>query len=512
MFLQTALLLLSLGVAEPDCNTKTATGPYILDRYKPKPVTVSKKLYSATRYTTSAQNELLTAGYRTAWVAYCYNGGLVDSNTGCNARLLHYPPSRDELLLWGSSHQCSYGDICHDCWGSDSYACLGQLDPAKHWAPRKELVRRDANWKFAYHMCNIDWRCGVTTSPVFFNLQWVKNEVKVSTLLPNGSTVEHSAGEPLFWTEKDFSYLVKDNFEIQREEVKISCFVDPDYWVGERKTKKAFCQDGTNFFEVTSHQFCHQYACYNFSKDELLEAVYKERAHEKSKDLPFGNKSWTVVTASIDDLHALSAAQAFELEGLRASFAELDSRFRQLSEILDTVISSIAKIDERLIGRLIKAPVSSRFISEDKFLLHQCVDSVANNTNCVGDSAYVDGRWTHVGDNHPCTTVVDEPIGIDIYNFSALWYPSAAEVDFRGTVQSEDGWSFVVKSKDALIQTMMYTKNGGKGTSLTDLLDYPSGWLKGQLGGLLYGNIGVYLLIAFAFVLLIRLIKSVGLC
>nr|AHB34063.1 glycoprotein [Aransas Bay virus] len=517
MFVLLVPLFFTLTLAE--CDPESPSGPYILDSFHPPQVDLIRETIRAKRITPSQEEEVFTVGYRAAWKSYCYNGGPLDSNTGCNTELVPLPPTKQELEDWGDKGKCEHGDSCVDCWGSDSYACLNQLNPHGHWTERRELQRRETNWKFAYHMCNIDWRCGVEQSKAFFNLEWKNSNVVVNTLLPNGSVIQHTVGKSAYWTSGQFGYIASGPLRVKEEQVNIACFFDCSMCRADQTLHNGvvYCQDGPKFFRADVDKFCLQDACYDLQGAiQTVKSKYFQKFQKAKLKRPDstwnGNNHYNAINshkASIEDLQMLMQSQMYDQEGQKLVIAQMDARFKKMTEVLNVVIDSLAKIDEKLIGKLLDKPLTTKFLNDKKFILYKCATPITTDSNCYGDSTFKDGRWVRKGLKDNCVNISTVPVNpINVYNFNESWTPTPVEIRFRGVVEDEEGWNFVAQAKADLIETMLNTQRGGAGTSLQDVLSIPKGWLQHQLSSLFLGGVGGYVMYGILFLVVFALLKK----
>nr|WGJ63874.1 glycoprotein [Bourbon virus] len=466
------------------CNKQQQQGPFTFVDYQESPLNVSRLQIKVTKTTVQDRGKNFIIGYRAYWRSYCYNGGSLDGNTGCYNSLNPKPPTKDELKAWGQEEVCYTGPEVQDAWSGDSSICFvdWKMDN-KHRA--KELEKRSNNNHFAHHTCNLSWRCGVTNTHLEVRLVASGTQPQAVIVMPNGTTRAVSMVAETFWTDGEFSYLYSPKVFGTRAETKfIPCFKEhvktrldqggSDYLIHDLTTEKFHCKDGDNFFEFPSSGFiCLPDACYK---------------NEKQKNNLLHPGMWNISeklhAASVYDVNNVIHSLVYETESLRLSLAQLDHRFSVLTKLMNKMVSSLAKIDDRLIGALLEKPMASKFISPTKFMVSPCVAVLEEESNCHKDSIYRDGRWVYNNDPTKCF-VLNSSQTIDLFNFRTLWLPQLVAAKVEGVVSDEDGWTFVANSKQALLDTMTYTKNGGKGTSMEDVLNYPSGWLSGKLNGLL---------------------------
>nr|UYX69298.1 GP [Tiliqua thogotovirus] len=512
------LILLCCKLAQSQCDYSRASGPYHLSAYNPPVIDTDYEEVNATKFSFLEENEDLYIGHRSYWKAYCYNGGPLDANTGCVGDIINVPPTKEELKAWAKTGKCCTGQDYYDRWGSDAAICLSTLPNNSSCHTRKELIRVERNYKFAYHMCHISWRCGISKSSAYFGLEINGSSISKKSYFPNGTSKVHT--EPIYLTEDDTAFYFGGNGSVHKEQVKLKCFYE------NSKSKKIFdtmsssnmraalialltisetgdvyCQEGHEFFKAsTETSYCGRHSCYTWTKPIVT--------HRINQSIQTINSSDTS-GASIEDVKNVLHMLNWELEALRMSFKELDARHRKTSEVLDLMVESISKIDDRLIGNILGTDQSSRFIDKRHFFLHQC-----SGTGKTTNITYRDGRETpvsldisHITQNF--THVNSTPIVI--LEAGKLWYPKAHTVELRGTVKEEPGWTFYANAKEALSQSLIISHHGGAGTSLEDILSLPAGaiasmmhwsWWTGWFHYALYGVVGF---------LVFKLIRGTGL-
>nr|QBQ64970.1 glycoprotein [Thogotovirus dhoriense] len=472
------------------CNRAQQQGPFTLADYEEQPLNISRLQIKVTKTSVVTRGINFHVGYRAVWKSFCYNGGSVDGNTGCYNSLIPRPPTEAELRTWSKAQKCCTGPDAVDAWGSDSRICNAEwkMDVC-HTA--KELQKRSNNNHFAYHTCNLSWRCGLKSVHTEVRLQATGGLTAMVAVMPNGTLIPIESSRPTYWTEGSFAYLYDPtNTEKKTESTFLWCFkehvrptmslngavYDSHYFAGTHEGNpqfKFYCRDNGYYFELASSLVCLPTSCYK-REGTMINTMHPETWKVSEK----------LHAASQFDVNNVVHSLVYETEGLRLALSQLDHRFATLSRLFNRLTQSLAKIDDRLLGTLLGQDVSSRFISPTKFTLSPCLSTPEGDSNCHNSSIYRDGRWVHNSDPTQCFSL-SKSQPINLYRFKDLWMPQLLNVAVEGIVADEEGWSFVAQSKQALIDTMTYTKNGGKGTSLEDILGYPSGWINGKLQGLL---------------------------
>ncbi|BBD20267.1 glycoprotein [Oz virus] len=466
------------------CNKQQQQGPYSLKNYVAKSLNLSRIEIQVTKTQVRDTGTNFFIGYRALWRSYCYNGGSLDGNTGCNNELIPKAPDEAELLEWTKQDQCMTGPDATDAWGSDSQICFTRWNMDVPYKA-KELEKRSNNNHFAHHTCNLSWRCGLKQTHLDVKLTTKGNQIVAVIVTPEGKTKEVNTVGNTFWTDGEFSYLYRPSvFGTQSTKTYIKCFkehVKTELQTSGYTTvlhdlvlEKFHCKDGENFFEMPLNGLiCLPSACYK--KDGPI----MSQLHPS-----MWNISQKLHASSVYDVNNVVHSLVYETESLRLSLAQIDHRFTVLSKLFNSLVLSVAKIDERLVGNLLEKDAATTFLSQNKFMLSPCISYTNPDSNCANNSIYQDGRWVHNDDPTKCLSL-QQSKEVDLLNFKELWVPEIVSAKVSGIIADEEGWSFVANSKKALQDTMYYTKNGGKGTSLEDIISYPSGWVSGKLQSLL---------------------------
>lgn len=190
------------GKGNANMCSKTAKGPYQLAKDDIQ-YTAPSKINMLVERVRIIKDVRLAVMHRAYWTSYCYNGGSLDGNTGCYNGVTQLLPDYEESKKWIAENKCYVGSDCRDCWGRDSGACLAPEKAEKHAVVAKELERSQNNNHFAFHTCNLSWRCGIHQAafPTFVRRsgkQWVPY-----TEYANGTELTLESND--YWIFPDFA-------------------------------------------------------------------------------------------------------------------------------------------------------------------------------------------------------------------------------------------------------------------------------------------------------------------
>ncbi|GFQ92619.1 hypothetical protein TNCT_468991 [Trichonephila clavata] len=128
-------------------------------------------------------------------------------------------------------------DDYSDAWGSDSKVCLDKPEPCNRWFDHKELTKKSTNNRFAYHTCEVSWRCGFSASkmPVVLRLT---PEPNLFIALPNGTLVLET---DFFHLSRDTSVSIAEKPIIKETRMDAKCVKEKDaYWCIDSDTNYGF--------------------------------------------------------------------------------------------------------------------------------------------------------------------------------------------------------------------------------------------------------------------------------
>lgn len=441
------------------CKEDYKKGPFQLEKTVLDSSFPEKVVMTATRHTVTTDVRL-TIFYRSFWTSYCYNGGALDPNTGCENKHTQNIPTQSEAMKWIDKGECAVGSDCKNCWGSDAQICLNPAMTEKKWYHKKELSKDSNNNHFPFHTCNLSWRCGMIESsyPTFLeneNDNWIPY-----TEYANGTRMRLDyTGK---WEETDKLILKTGEFKIEKVEVGLSCF----YQTG--KTTNCYDKEQGNFIEIKKNKACQGRSCYSITP---------------SNDIRKRREIVNLRSASIEDLRGVVASERMLNEELHYNMGKLMEELAMLKNTVTTIIESISKIDDQLIGKLLNTPSKSNHVADDVFFLIPCTDVPAKSSNCYKTLRFTNGRWNNNTNNASCSSwgKVEK---IQLFKSKSLWLGDVKPTNFVGTSADFSGWSSFAKVKADLENTLTSTEQSQTTTSLADIMRYPKGFIDNALTGM----------------------------
>lgn len=464
------------------CSTTVKKGPYkLLQDEGPQFKTPSRRIMEVER-ATIIQDAEITIMYRALWKSYCYNGGSLDWNTGCFSGLTQYVPTDEETTEWISRNECSVGWDCTDCYGSDSDACNNPEQAMNKWVKGKEMHKLQNNNHFAMHTCNLSWRCGIHKAD-YPTLMTRRNNAWVAyTEFSNGTELIMDTRD--YWTFGDFAMKKTQNHQSQVRLIKMPCFTNAD------NTTACFDAELGNFMDFTDDAVCLGKTCY-LIRERDSNMIEKENIVANLK------------AASIEDLRTAISTEHMLNEELRYNFGLVVAEITELRRILTQVILSSAKIDDKLLGNVMKHPAKSQFLSEEVFFLSPCAEPKNVTSNCHKGLVFKNGRWMKEPEGVECFDL-NKTKEISLFKQQELWFPEIIDKQLIGTAADFEGWSYYANERDNLHESMLWTQNGQSTTSLNDLYALPKGLLNSALSGFLASNMAIWILLGIAGFLWLR--------
>lgn len=190
--------------------------------------------------------------------------------TGCFEGIEQVLPTYEEATEWIKRDQCSHGQDCNDCWGSDAIKCMA-IPSFKEWTRGKELEKKTNNNHFPFHTCNISWRCGIHKAkfPTFItrkNGMW-----EVYTEYSNGTEMIIDSRD--YWKSRDLVMKKITKPEIRTDQIEIACF--------DIKDKDLACYDAElgNFMEFRTNWTCVGKTCYHINSNSSPKLLSASRGH-----------------------------------------------------------------------------------------------------------------------------------------------------------------------------------------------------------------------------------------
>jgi hypothetical protein len=465
------------------------TGPYKiknLDIAPPKE-TLQKDVIIVIAETEYEENVLI--GYKGYYQAYAYNGGSLDSNTRVEETMKTMEVSKEDLMMWVLRQQCEVGGELIDRWGSDSDDCFRNLDGRGVWVKSKELVKRQNNNHFAHHTCNRSWRCGFSKSKLFTKLTCDDDtdECTVHTLDSEGYVLNVSVDKAFHKDGVSMVLTSKPTAKIREE--RVACLLIKDDKDHSDIIVREHCLIEGDIYDLAKNSWeCKFNKCIKRKTEQISRPRPNTWHPERAAKYTEGT------SATKGDLMHVQEELMYENDVLRMNIELMHAHINKLNNMLHSLIVSVAKVDERLIGNLMNNSVSSTFLSDDTFLLMPCTNPPAHTSNCYNNSIYKEGRWVSNTDMSQC---------IDFSNYRELaidddiefWIPTIGNTSYHESWKDASGWSFIAQQKNNLINTMENTKFGGVGTSLSDITSMAEGELETKLKSFLFGGIINYVIL-----------------
>lgn len=453
---------------EAACYPSSRKGPYVLKENPPTVKPPSKTVIEIERATVTMDVEL-TMMQRSFWSSYCYQGTGFDPNTGCFSGLTQALPGYVEAQEWVKKQQCAIGWDCKDCYGDASDACLRPMEGVKKWVKGKELERIENNNHIARHTCNLSWRCSIHKSkfPTFLTNQ--KGIWKTYTEYENGTQIMLSNTD--FWVMPDMVMKKTQEPEFKVERIPMACF---QHRRDNMITDELSCYDDENgnFIEFRQSVKCIGKTCYRLLDKPAVNTVI----------------GVNLKSASLEDLHRVIQTEHLLNEELRYNFGQILQLVNQQQQIINTIINSVAKIDDKLIGNILGNRAHSTFMGETQFYMVPCKEPVSKTSNCNENMIFQNGRWKQLENATQCKNFT-EPIPLALLNPEEMWLPEEIDVDDIGIAADFEGWTLYEKERGDLARAMEYSVNAQSTTSMADLMEYPKGLLNATLLGFLTSHV-----------------------
>lgn len=447
-------------VCMESCNSEIRKGPFQIEQKK-LDITAPSKLTLTIERSRVTEDVEIALMYRSYWKSYCYNGGSLDWNTGCFNDMNQLLPSYEEATEWIRREQCSVGAECTDCWGSAAQQCIAPETHENVWVKSKELEKITSNNHFAFHTCNLSWRCGIKKSKFPTFLTRKNNQWEFYTEMENGTALEINNKD--FWKFDDLIMKKTKEPSSSIESIETPCF--------KMESKYYACYDEKygSFIEFKEEIVCTGKTCYRI----LL------------NDLPIRTQNTARVNlhaASIEDLRSVIAVEHMLNEELRYNFGLVLEELTKQRNILVKMIISASKIDDRLLGAVLGKEARSKFITDEKFYLLPCKELVETNSNCRGETTYKNGRWQKRHNDSSCITINDTTT-LDLLEPKELWLPNTLDQEIIGTTENMEGWTYYAKEQENIHRSTEWTQNVQSTTSIGDIMNYPKGFIDNAILG-----------------------------
>nr|QPZ88429.1 putative glycoprotein [Soybean thrips thogotovirus 2] len=384
---------------------------------------------------------------RTRRKNYCFSGGPLDKNTGCNEELSVILPHAQESYHWVRENSCFTGEDVFDKWGSDSEVCFREQTMNLQWANGKSLSSKIYNNHFWYHTCTISWSCFLTTTefPVFIGYN-SKNLVTPYIDLSNGTRVWLSTENPTFFSTFDTAYLV----DAVQVEIKSKVLVQCLHAEGVEECQVTDYPELV--FNTEEKNVCYDKYCI---KDHKLHKI--DRIHEAAE------------VTTVEHLR-----QELNLERLnnRINSVLNEKRIYQTGLILIKLIEYLEKQDQYILGYVLGKPLHSRSIGSSLFELWKDPNKMSGfevsnfDTIGKGSNSLYRNKALNITEKYLFETDQLSIFKLDHTKIKSL---SSSTVKIVEIMDSMEALQELIKKRDVI------------GSSLSDLLDMPKGYLNSML-------------------------------
>lgn len=167
--------------------------------------------------------------------------------------------------------------------------------------------------------------------------------------------------------------------------MELSCFQHNN--VQNTQTLSCYDEEFGNFFDMSKNLSCTGKYCYKMLYSKQYDA-----------DIEVVN----LKAASLEDMKGVVEIEHMLNEELRYNFGKVLELVNKQQQIIDVIIMSIAKIDDRLIGNILGNKAISKFVGEKEFNLYAIKEPETNGSNCFGNQIFRNGRWQHLTDLTQC--------------------------------------------------------------------------------------------------------------
>ncbi|QQO86216.1 hemagglutinin [Lake Chad virus] len=465
------LLMLIQGAQPSPCSSESCSGPYRIAHYKMPTINVSNHKTHAHVWKVIKEVDGVM-GYRSRYTAYCYEGGVLDSNTGCYKAHSMYPPSAEELQKWAIDKKCQYGVECPkggDCWGNGADACHDE-STNKNSAESKEYNGNNEEWmSFPYHTCISTWRCGVSKSkyPIHFsNVKRTRGgdspEVFYSLATYDQHGNEIILDKHLYKIDAETNlYFEYGNTEMDTFLTELNCFFGND--------QTPVCQLNDKFDEDEGQFVTFGEGLTASFSNFLISLDDEVKISGKSGGKKYANKAWIQSklgkAASLQDIKEVIDVQMWSHQEAGYNMVQLYQLVGELTNTLTEVINSVGKLDDELIGKLVGVEGRSKWFNKELFHMCPCFQiGDFGDSNCASGYIFADGRIKTDPDGSKCTSYGGAVTPIYLfdnisYQFAVLHTPPA-----HGVAQDWEGWSWLASEKEKLVETMIFQDSvaGGK--------------------------------------------------
>lgn len=490
-------------IGRTPCSTKGCAGPYRIGI--PSVPKLKETLDEASGILYRANATIVgVMGKRQRYTSYCYDGGAIDPNTGCDRMYTSFSPGVNELLEWGKKEQCQRGIVCnkgdYECWGSGAARCTNNPRPFVEWVKESKMQNLNEPWMvWPHHSCILQWECWVHKATYQIHLGSDGNGGVIPvTYDQNGAPIVlNRESNTLYKVDENTNLLLMSKgLQVKSFDVKLTCFYGAE--------NHSLCQLPTDLKDTPLSGTVMEF---NNGVGFMRNLVVMLNKHPRlqgdkpvtSKNLVKNGKasredigSHILAAASIDDVKPVMSALLYANAESNYNIGNLLKEIRELRVAQAELIKSVGKVDDELIGNILEISSKTKWFNHDLFHMCPCYQvGLPEHENCKSGFMFKNGRLTTQYNTSECTTYSKEVVK-DLGLYHARKFPlSTLELPPPlGISQDWDGWSFYSVMKEKLVQNTLFGDSINSPTSplsyfLESSLDSVKGWS-------IFGNISSF--------------------
>nr|QMP82330.1 hemagglutinin [Phasmatodean orthomyxo-related virus OKIAV172] len=464
------------------CTLK-CTGPLYIE----KPETIVPKIrgrdYNSTLVVFQEKVSVVVAT-RSRWVNYCYDGGSIDPNTGCDQDHSNVLPSKEEAIEWTKRGKCNIGHICRpdgDCWGSDASKCKDST--MKTWVKSSEHRWIGSRYfYFPYHTCVSSWKCNylITSFPIRLVGDKAKPELVTSSQtgddLPLQSVDGYKTpnGETIIY----FVEAVKSPRTIR--EVPVSCFDNGESIMCMTHNSNGVPQGLA--IDLDRKSLCGYNTNYHLCVNSAMEVIINKKTTKYigTKE-GFDNNTSFKAASEIDLRETVMDLRITQMQS-QYNALENSKSIGQLQDIVLKMAQSISKIDDHLVGNLLNKKMTTSWINADFFKMCDSLDSeIPSNTNCKGSAIYKHGRTGRRTKDHLCFPINKERLRmLKIFSKPDIRVDEVLKTSYTAAHEDLEGWSWVSMNVEKVIESVGSTSKRDESEINQTVVDTNS-WIFGPI-------------------------------
>lgn len=433
-------ILIGLAASIDNCDRSAKQGPFVLNKPRPLEVQVKSVPFRVTYILapSSIESSLMERSY---WQMYTmgkvFNSDIIRENT------VPYPPDLTEANQWFTKASCAVGDeISIESGGYDEcHRTIGKAD-LRNWIPGRVLKKK---WEIStyYRGCFRYWSCANIkgnfwvrasvhkTYRYIHNVQDPKDLVQLTLVTPEYQELNLEFDKPSMMTVRPDTVLYSPGIktsDVKMGQARAKCFP---------KTSGPMdciiqCDCPLNGLIVTGEAniwFCERSECFLLIPDKVI--TKRDTREELNK------------ASSLADINELSREVAFDRDTSHFNFAKIGQAIDDLNTAMHSIVESVSKIDEKLLGKVMNKSVITDWISPKVLYLYPCLNLDNEQDNCAAGLVYTHGRWvrSHNKDQSSyCQLLNTRPRGLDLNREEELFMPEVKHLVPRGTTSSQKTW------------------------------------------------------------------------